>query len=209
MGATHVPRPKSLATGRWLVGLGSSSSRLRRSAWPSSAWRTLDSESCHCGSEAAEQAAGARRCSGRLRYCCRRASAGRGMEVSNTGCCGWHRTARGFYSRGCRDRRVRAAGARAAYLSFESFFLGEGLREELGDHGGSFTRVIPVLSGGSTVSVARVLVQTALPRESCSTLPLGPFCWRLKSGRRIFTVSTIAPRTSAQGIRCSSLKHGR
>jgi len=108
-----------------------------------------------------------------------------------------------------RERCVRAAGARAAYLSFESFFFGEGLREELGDHGGSFTRVIPVLSGGSTVSVARVLVQTALPRESCSTRPLGPFCWRLKSGRRIFTVSTIAPRTSAQGIRCSSLKHGR
>jgi uncharacterized protein (UPF0332 family) len=62
------------------------------------------------------------------------------------------------------------------YLSFESFFLGEGLREELGDQGGSTTSASPVLSGGSTLSVARVLVQTALPRESCSTLPLGPFC---------------------------------
>jgi hypothetical protein len=85
--------------------------------------------------------------------------------------------------------------------------LGEGLRAWLGDHRGSSTRSSPVLSGGSTLSVARVLVQTALPRESCSTLPLGPFCCRLKSGRRIFTVSTMPYAPIPQGIRCSSLKH--
>ena len=77
------------------------------------------------------------------------------------------------------------------YFSFGRFFFGEGLRAWPGDRRGSSTRASPVLSGGSTLSVARVLVQTALPRESCSTLPVGPFCCRLKFGRRIFTVSTM------------------
>jgi hypothetical protein len=81
--------------------------------------------------------------------------------------------------------------ANYCYFSFGSFFSGEGLRAWLGDRRGSSARASPVLSGGSTLSVARVLVQTALPRESCSTLPLGPFCCRLKSGRRILTVSTM------------------
>jgi hypothetical protein len=77
--------------------------------------------------------------------------------------------------------------------------LGKGLRGSSGDDRGSSTRASPVLSGGSTLSVARVLVQTALPRESCSTLPLGPFCCRLKSGRRIFTVSTMPDAPVPQG----------
>ena len=82
------------------------------------------------------------------------------------------------------------------------------MRAWLGDDRGSSTRASPVLSGGSTLSVARDLVQTALPRESCSTLPLGPFGCRLKSGRRIFTVSTTPHAPMPQGIRYSSLKHG-
>ena len=57
-----------------------------------------------------------------------------------------------------------------AYLSVECFFLEMGFRDR-----GSSTRASPAPSGRSTVSVARVLFQMAVPRESCSTLPLGPF----------------------------------
>ena len=93
------------------------------------------------------------------------------------------------------------------FFSFGNFFSGEGLRAWLGGDRGSSARASPVLSGGSAPSVARVLVQKALPRESCSTLPLGPFCCRLKSGRRIFTVSTMPNAPVLKGIRYSSLKH--
>jgi hypothetical protein len=61
-----------------------------------------------------------------------------------------------------------------AYFSFESFLLELGFRVQSGDAGGSSARASPSQSGGSKLSVARVLFQTALPRESCSTLPLRP-----------------------------------
>jgi hypothetical protein len=61
-----------------------------------------------------------------------------------------------------------------AYFYFERFFLEQGFRVQSADDGGSSTRASPVLSGGSKLSVARVLFQTALPRESCSTLPVRP-----------------------------------
>jgi len=73
-----------------------------------------------------------------------------------------------------------------AYFSFEGVFLKMGFR-----FGGSSIRASSALSGGLTLSVARVLFQIAVPRESCSTLPLGPLGLRRKSGRRIFTVSTM------------------
>ena len=97
----------------------------------------------------------------------------------------------GLFARSFPCRRDRPPTTAISYFYFGSFFSREGLRAWLGDDGGSSARASPVLSGGSTPSVARVLVQTALPRESCSTLPLGPSCCRLKSGRRIFTVSTM------------------
>ena len=47
------------------------------------------------------------------------------------------------------------------------------------------------VSGGSVESPSRVLNQTALPRESCSTRPAGPPGRRGNFGRRILAVSTM------------------
>jgi hypothetical protein len=82
-----------------------------------------------------------------------------------------------------------------AYFSFERVFLEKGFR-----FGGSSIRASPGLSGGLALSVARVLFQIAVPRESCSTLPVGPLGLRLKSGRRIFTVSTMPLAPYRQGF---------
>jgi hypothetical protein len=60
------------------------------------------------------------------------------------------------------------------YFSLEFFFLETDFRVQSADDGGSSTKASPAISGDSALSVARVLFQTALPRESCSTLPLGP-----------------------------------
>jgi hypothetical protein len=64
---------------------------------------------------------------------------------------------------------------RSDYFGLEPFFLATNFRVLPAGGGGSSTRESPAISGDSTLSVARVLFQTALPRESCSTLPEAPF----------------------------------
>jgi hypothetical protein len=88
------------------------------------------------------------------------------------------------------------------YLSFERFFSELGFGVPSAGGGGSSSKARPSISGGSKVSVERVRFQNALPRESCSTLPLGELSWRLKFGRRIFVVSTMLHAPYA-AIRCS------
>ena len=61
-----------------------------------------------------------------------------------------------------------------SHFSWERFFLELDFGVLSVGDAGSSTRASSALSGGSTLSVARVLFHTALPRESCSTLPLRP-----------------------------------